>query len=702
MDSYLSYFIYGQPVSLKFESARMACVMMTCESNLSFLEFINPTSFKVVKYLYLYHVRDVHIELKTTSLIIRMRNYKENFKIKMKKEADLKLLAKNFRLLLKRLKKVPNGEYSIKNMIRYALYFSEIAKLDNNYTLDDINQLMYRLRIKLHKDEHQRLVRKAVADINKITSFDFRRIFKILLLKEELADYYKEIAELAADESIGKTKITVVALKNWLEKKQREEYALEELQTFFKEVKSANVFKLDEEEVDDIDFEDFCLYIYSKANSAWDKAKVRVYQDLSQPLNHYYCSSSHNTYLIGHQLYGRPGFEGYKRALENGTRCLEIDCWDGPNNSPVVTHGKTFCSNLLFKDLIETLAKVAFEDSDFPLILSLEMHCSRSQRDVIAKIIIENFDDKLFLLSKNSYSSRALPSLESLKHKVLIKCKAQYPAHILTTQEKEINQPHELLHQITSLHSEKYNPGGLRTVWGIVSFDESKIEEYTKNVVKANGLIDFNKRHLTRIYPDPKRIDSTNYNPTIGWNLGCQYVALNIQKNDRFTLLNYLRFRENGSHHCGYVLKPDILRQAASSVDREEITKVVYIKILSSQIIEKNLSDDMEYVYPFIEVEVFGHEKDMVVNKAQHTKIYQNNLLHSLYMEDDAKLFKLPFYYPELAFISFTIRNARNNELVKSTMIPVSCLAKGIRSLDVYDSYNTFDSFSQLLLEIDY
>ena len=702
MDSYLGYFIYGQPVSIKAEGKSRPCVMMTCSSNLSFLEFIDSANYKIINYLYLYHVRGVHIELKTTSLIVRLRNYKENFKIKVANEQVLKVLAKNFRLLLKRLNKVLYGEFSIRNMIRYSLYFSETAKFDNDYNLESISQLLYRLRIKLHKDEFKRLVRKAVADMDNVTAFDFRRIFRILLLKEELADYYREIAEIDQTEKIGNTKVSIESLKLWLEKKQHEEYTIEEFQTFFKEVKSANIFKLDESPVSEIDFEDFCLYMYSRVNSIWDKTKVSIYQDLSKPLNHYYCSSSHNTYLIGHQLYGRPGFEGYKRALENGVRCLEIDCWDGPNNSPIVTHGKTFCANLLFKDLIEAIAKIAFEDSEFPLIISLEMHCSRNQRDLIAKILIENFNDKLHLLSKNSYNLESLPSLESLKNKVLIKCRSQYPPHLLTPQEKELTESHELLHQITSLYSEKYNPGGLRTSWGIVSFEESKIRNLSVNLIKSNNLIDFNKKYLTRTYPDGKRIDSTNHDPTIGWNLGCQLVALNVQKNDKFTLLNYLKFRENGNHRCGYVLKPEILLQSENSVDRDEIVKVVYLKLLSSQIIEKTLYDDMEFAYPFIEIEVMGHEKDVVLNKSLHSKIHQNNLFHSVYIENEARLFKLQFYYPELAYVSFTVRDARNNGLLKHSMVPVGCLARGVRSLELFDGYNTFDSFSQLLVEVDY
>ena len=41
-----------------------------------------------------------------------------------------------------------------------------------------------------------------------------------------------------------------------------------------------------------------------------------------------------------------------------------VDCWDGPNNEPIIYHGHTFTSKITFIDAIEAINEHAFVMSE--------------------------------------------------------------------------------------------------------------------------------------------------------------------------------------------------------------------------------------------------------------------------------------------------------------------------------------------------
>jgi hypothetical protein len=74
--------------------------------------------------------------------------------------------------------------------------------------------------------------------------------------------------------------------------------------------------------------EDFKQYMASEWANALKDGITDQELD-AHPMTDYFISSSHNTYLLGGQLYGDSTVDGYKIALIAGCRCVEIDVWDG-------------------------------------------------------------------------------------------------------------------------------------------------------------------------------------------------------------------------------------------------------------------------------------------------------------------------------------------------------------------------------------
>ena len=67
----------------------------------------------------------------------------------------------------------------------------------------------------------------------------------------------------------------------------------------------------------------FTAFLLSTENSAFSDQHGNIWHDMSRPLSEYYISTSHNTYLVGHQLVGVSTIEGYIRALLRSCRSVE-------------------------------------------------------------------------------------------------------------------------------------------------------------------------------------------------------------------------------------------------------------------------------------------------------------------------------------------------------------------------------------------
>jgi phosphatidylinositol phospholipase C delta len=338
-----------------------------------------------------------------------------------------------------------------------------------------------------------------------------------------------------------------------------------------------------------------------------DKSHINVPPEVinrKHPLPEYFISSSHNTYLMAHQLFGKSNASAYKIALQTGSRCVEIDAWDNDDDKaePKVTHGYTLVSKIPFRQVCETIRDVADKEeanerNAAPIMISLENHCGPHGQLRLAQIMQEIFGHRLLSKAIRGKGSREQddPSkhehvtLAELGNKVAVIVEYHLPEEEESSSSESSSDEEEQSKQARQEYAKKKQA----TNAGVIIPELAELGVYAQSVKPVNNswfedeldnaphhqlinvsesglrahfpantakIARHNAHHLMRVYPKGTRISSKNLAPVPFWGIGAQICALNWQTFGASSQINEALFAGSG----GYVLKPAALRAGGS------------------------------------------------------------------------------------------------------------------------------------------
>lgn len=291
---------------------------------------------------------------------------------------------------------------------------------------------------------------------------------------------------------------------------------------------------------------------------------------------------------------------------------------------PEVTHAHTvqglgdvgLARRIPLRDVCRVIRESAFKTNKLPVIISLEVHATGEQQDMMVDIMKEEWGDHLLdMRLVDCNPDERQPRLEELMEKILVKVKRPaMPKHpgsartigggsisinnssqltvpmlhedndtgsdeerlaataaditvaTQTSNDSNIDVSQQVKRQKTAIrqalgslaiytHSEHFKDflsPEARTLSHIFSIDEYKILRLHQT--KHRELFVHNRGFFMRAYPHSTRVSSTNLDPSLYWRKGVQMVALNWQRShvDEAMMLNSAMF----DAEQGWVLKP--------------------------------------------------------------------------------------------------------------------------------------------------
>lgn len=610
-------------------------------------------------------------------------------------------------------------------------------------TFNDILKYLKRLNIninsKILKDAFNKISLSSEEASDGLNFEQFREFVSILKRRDDINSIFKDIC------FPGRNYMTLSDFKRFLVDVQFENQPDDYIAKVFKKFSvTSKDYWLQE---------NFNNYLLSKYSSPFNYVNNDS-SYFSYPLNEYFISSSHNTYLLGRQVAGDSSIEGYIKALQRGCRCVEIDIWDGNSedavtgvvtSEPIVSHGRTFTTEISFSNVIKTIKKHAFITSPFPLIISLEVNCSAENQLKMVQILCDILGDTLVLAPINAFDE--LPSPLELKHRILVKAKKTSPFNNLIYTEngnyvsasststttsfsedngsvshrrnsfsiRSKNKSTKIIDEISDLgiylQGIKFRNFSLpesKTYNHTFSLSEKSLNSMLKDEVKRGSVDKHNRKYFMRVYPSKMRLRSSNFMPITYWSHGLQMVATNWQTYDLGQQINEAMFEVVNKR--GYVLKPHSLRKPLLKSKKILPTKMYKtrfsITIISGHQLPKPKNSELA-INPFISFEILG-ASDIIWDQEsclQRTKIVAENGFNPVW---NAKFSGHIVADHELVFFRLLVNTSNSvyEELETNNIgilvVRLADMNRGYRYFPIYDLSGEELIYSSLFLKIDY
>ncbi|KAF4821360.1 1-phosphatidylinositol 4,5-bisphosphate phosphodiesterase 1 [Colletotrichum siamense] len=395
---------------------------------------------------------------------------------------------------------------------------------------------------------------------------------------------------------------------------------------------------------------------------------------------------------------------------------------------PQVFHGYTLTKEVPFRHVCETIRDYGFVASDTPLIVSLEVHCSAQQQEVMVKIMQDCWTD--MLIPTPDVDAAELPRPADLKGKILVKVKYAPPTtgDAVESDEGDDAAAGEAPHQKAAAANKKKSKiiqalSRLGIYTRGVSFKSLTQPEASmpthifslseKGVMEVHEkqpeiLFHHNRHYLMRAYPSGLRIGSSNLDAPVFWRRGIQIVALNWQNWDEGMMLNEAMFAGTS----GYVLKPEGYRciKAGSPPPApdaaKDVPQIAYktldlqIDVLAAQNLPLPPGDTKVSGFkPYVKVEIHvespeerlpgahikndGHEQE----GEYKAKTKSNKGIDPDFKGEELKFTGVPGVVEELTFVRFTVRDDEigRDDLAAWAAVRLDRLRGGFRFVHLMD-----------------